>query len=160
MSGGTVGLVEPEAGVFAPFGDLVVPPDTHGARRFYSDSLVERTAGSAPVLHVNSVKARSLPLRVERVERHPFAAQCFFPLDVSRYVVLVMPSDGDGRPVPEDALALLLPGNMGVIFNAGVWHMGATVLDRDGHFTVLMWRGAAEGDDEFREIPPLTLVAP
>jgi ureidoglycolate lyase len=45
-----------------------------------------------------------------------------------------------------------------VIYAPGVWHMGATVLDRPGHFTVLMWRGGAEPDDEFREISPLSLT--
>ena len=47
-----------------------------------------------------------------------------------------------------------------MIFNPGVWHLGATVLDRPGHFTVLMWRGGPLQDDDFRTIAPLTLIAP
>ncbi|MEM1428095.1 MAG: ureidoglycolate lyase [Pseudomonadota bacterium] len=160
MSGATVPLLPPRADAFSPFGELVVPPEANGARRFYSDSLHARPETSAPVLHVNSVKAQSLPLTVAHIERHPFAAQCFFPLDVSRYAVMVMPSDAAGRPLPDEALAFLMPGTMGVIFNPGVWHMGATVFDRDGHFTVLMWRGGPLQDDDFRSIAPLTLVAP
>lgn len=158
MTGRAIRLQEPEAGAFARFGRWVVPPDAPGKRQYYSDALHERHAQSAPVLHVNHVLPQSLPLTVDTVERHPFAGQCFFPLDVSRYAVLAMPSDDEGRPRPDEAVAFLVPGTIGVIFHPGVWHLGATVLDRPGHFTVLMWRGGPIEDDVFRSIPPLTLI--
>ncbi|QBX99957.1 hypothetical protein E2K80_03740 [Rhodophyticola sp. CCM32] len=160
MSGPILPLRPPDAAAFAPFGELVMPPDAPGTRRFYSDTLHSRHDTSAPVLHVNNVPPQSLPLVVSRIERHPYASQCFFPLDVSRYAVMVMPSDAKGGPCADKALAFLMPGTMGVIFNPGVWHLGATVLDRPGHFTVLMWRGGPVQDDEFRTIAPLTLIAP
>jgi len=138
---------------------LVTPPNGHGARAFYSEALRAHPAQSQPMLHVNSVAAQSLPLTVLRVERHPHAAQCFFPLDVARYGVLVMPSTAPGAPDTTRALCFLMPGTMGVIYHPGTWHMGATVFDRDGHFTVLMWRGGPREDDEFYTIPPLTLTA-
>jgi hypothetical protein len=34
------------------------------------------------------------------------------------------------------------------------------VLDRPGHFTVLMWRGGSEPDDVFRAVEPMTLALP
>ena len=74
-----------------------------------------------------------------------------------RYLVVVMPSDQDGNPVIEGTLAFLAPGTIGVIYYPNVWHLGATVLDRPGHFTVLMWRNGASPDDDFRAIAPLTL---
>lgn len=146
--------------MFAPYGRLVTPPVKPGSREFYSDALQVRKDASAPVLHVNHVLPQVLPLSVARVERHPFAAQCFFPLDVSRYVVMVMPSDGAGLPCPDQAVGFLMPGSMGVIYHPGVWHLCATVLERPGHFTVLMWRGGAMQDDEFETIPPMTLLEP
>ncbi len=160
MTGTILTLQQPDPKAFAPFGRLVQPPEEPGARRYFSDTLHERHPSSAPVLHVNHVLPQVLPIQVDTIERHPFAAQCFMPLDVSRYVVMVMPSDADGQPCPDQALALLLPGTTGVIFHRGIWHMGATVLDRPGHFTVLMWRGGAVPDDDFRSIAPLTLVGP
>lgn len=150
-------LSAPDAESFRPFGSFLTPPDAEGQRSFYSAHLTAQPPGSAPVLHVNHVPESRLPLEVTRVERHPHAAQCFVPLDVARYAVLVMPSDADGLPAPDRARAYLVPGTTGVIYAPGVWHMGATVLDRPGHFTVLMWRGGAEPDDEFQEIPPLFL---
>ena len=151
-------LRPPDSADFAPFGRLVEPPEMAGQRAFYSDSLCERPDESAPVLHVNKVEPSLLPLQVSEVERHPFAAQCFFPLDVAAYIALVMPSDTDGKPMPEEARAFLMPGTRGVIYNAGIWHLGATVLERPGNFVVLMWRGGKRADDAVQAIPPLTLV--
>lgn len=151
-------LSAPDAAAFAAFGSFVTPPEAAGRRSFYSEHLTARPDGAAPVLHVNHVAARELPLEVTQVERHPHAAQCFLPLDVARYAVVVMPSDAAGLPRPDLALGFLVPGTMGVIYAPGVWHMGAAVLDRTGHFAVLMWRGGPLGDDEFRSIPPLQVT--
>jgi ureidoglycolate lyase len=156
----TLPLLAPDPVAFAPYGHFVTPPATPGERRFYSEVLDKRPAGAAPVLHTNHVLPQTLPLDATRIERHPHAAQCFIPLDVARYVVMVMPSAADGSPLPEQALALLMPGTMGVVYNPGVWHLGATVLDHAGSFTVLMWRGGPQADDQFLTIPPVTLQAP
>ncbi|WP_372920928.1 ureidoglycolate lyase [Roseovarius sp.] len=160
MTGLTIPLGPPDAKTFTQFGQLVTPPAMPGERQFFSDTLHTRHASSAPVLHVNHVPPQTLPVTVSTVECHPHAAQCFFPLDVSRYAVMVMPSDETGAPCPDRALAYLLPGTVGVIFNPGVWHLGATVFDRPGHFAVLMWRGGPQLDDVFRTIAPMTLTAP
>jgi ureidoglycolate lyase len=158
MTGLVLNLQRPDAEVFAPFGELVSPPDGPGKRRFFSEALSQRYRTSEPVLHVNHVLPKTLPIQVTQIERHPHATQCFFPLEVSRYVVMVMPSDAAGRPCLNEAFALLMPGSMGVIFNPGVWHLGATVLDSAGHFVVLMWRGGSLQDDDFCAIAPLTLI--
>ena len=73
---------------------------------------------------------------------------------------MVTPSDADGSPVLDQALAFLMPATTGVIYNPGVWHLGATVLDRVGHFAVLMWRSGQLQDDDFQSIPAMTIVAP
>lgn len=160
MNSTVLQMREPDQELFAPFGHLVTPPDEPGRRKFYSNTLQVHPPASAPVLHVNHVVASTLPLEVSGIERHPQAAQCFFPIDVSRYAILVFASDEGGQPRLDEGLALLMPGTMGVIFKPNVWHLGATVLDRPGHFTVLMWRGGVQQDDEFKTIAPITLVAP
>lgn len=146
----------PDAARFAPFGVFVTPPAQPGARAFYSRHLGDAALG-APVFHTNHVRPSTLPLTADRVERHPRADQAFVPLDVSRYVVVAMPSDAAGDPVPEKAVAFVVPGSVGVIFHTGVWHMGATVLDRPGSFAVLMRRRGDETDDEFRDIRRLLI---
>lgn len=153
-------LHPPDPAAFAPFGAFILPPDQPGRRAFYSDALQPRAQGAVPVLHVNHVPPSALPLTVTGLERHPHAAQCFMPLDVARYAVLVVPSNASGEPILSQAKGFLVPGTTGVIYHPDVWHLGATVLDRAGHFTVLMWRGGTKEDDVFRTIPPLTLTLP
>jgi ureidoglycolate lyase len=146
----------PDPRAFAPFGAFVEPPARAGDRRGYSGWLAP-VPGLAPDLYTNRVMARTLPLTIERVERHPRAAQMFLPLDVSRYLAIVMPPAADGAPDAAHALAFVVPGTLGLVYHPGVWHAGITVLDSDASFGVLMWRGA-EDDDLFASIPPLEVL--
>lgn len=152
-----IALCAPDAVAFAPYGRFVTPPALPGTRAFYSDAFAVHPQDTAAVVHVNHVPESRLPLMATTVERHPHAAQCFIPLDVARYAVVVMPSDAVGNPVPARALGFVVPGSVGVIYSPGVWHLGATVFDRSGHFAVMMWRGGAAADDEFRTLPTFVL---
>lgn len=151
-------LLAPDAALFAPFGEFIDVPAQVGVRRMYSEWL-SPVSGMALQFHTNRVAASTLPLRVDRVERHPHAAQLFLPLVVSRYVVTVMAADAAGAPAPASARAFLLPPTLGVVYRTGVWHAGMTALDSDASFAVVMWRGAAD-DDVFAAIPPVVVDAP
>ncbi len=144
---------------FAPFGEVIRQPAEAGERRFFSEFLGSENPACRPVFHTNLVKPASLPHRVNRLEQHPHANQAFVPLDVSRYLVVVAPSNNEGQPLLDGMEAFLVPGHLGVIYRAGVWHAGASVLDRSGSFAVLMWRGA-EDDDVFLDVPATSLIAP
>lgn len=154
----TLPVRAPDAGLFAAFGAFIDAPDGVGVRRMYSDWLAP-APGLALQFHTNRVAASTLPLAIDRVERHPHAAQVFLPLDVRRYVVTVMAADPAGAPDPATALAFLLPPTLGVVYRAGVWHAGITVLDAESSFGVMMWRGAVD-DDVFAAIPLVRVVAP
>ena len=145
----------PDPVAFAPYGALIEAPSLNGDRRIYSDWLAP-VAGLALQFHINRVAASELPLTLDRVERHPRAAQVFVPLNVSRYLVTVMPSVEAGPPDPAAALGMIVPGTTGVIYRADCWHTGVIALDRDAQFAVLMWRGSAD-DDVFQAVPPFTL---
>ncbi len=148
----------PDVEAFKPFGEILFPPDAPGGRRQFGHWLVP-TAALDLQCHLNTVAVSMLPLALDLMERHPHAAQIFLPLDVSRYLVTVMSADAEGRPDPAGALSMLLPGTIGIVYRPGVWHAPITVLDRDGHFAVMMQRGAPD-DDEIVSIPPLTLIGP
>ena len=141
---------------FAAYGDVIDRPAQAGDRAFYSRWL--GGVDLAPVFHVNNVPVLTIPAVVDRLERHPHAAQCFVPLDVSRYLVTVAPSLADGSPDLNRVESFLVPGNLGVVYAPGVWHAGMSVVDRAGAFAVLMWRGAND-DDVFTDISPLHLIA-
>ena len=97
--------------------------------------------------------------RVDRVECHPHAAQLFVPVAVSRYLVVVMPSDETGAPDPARAEAYVVPGTTGVVYRPGTWHAGISVLDEEGSFLVAMWRGG-EDDDVFVSVPTVEVGVP
>ncbi|TRL41202.1 ureidoglycolate lyase [Rhizobium straminoryzae] len=143
---------------FAPFGGFIDRPGVIGERRFYSDWLGAARPDCAPVLHTNRIAPSECPVAVDSLEHHPHAAQVFLPLDVSRYLVMVAPSDADGRPLIGALRAFVMPGSLGVVYRPGIWHAGARVLDREGSFAVLMWRGS-QNDDVHLPIAPL-LVGP
>lgn len=143
----------PDPVAFAPFGAFIEVPARVGERFAFSDWLAPG-AGLAPQCYTNRVSPAALPLTLERVERHPHAAQVFLPLMASRYLVTVMPSDAEGRPQPAQARAFVLPRELGVAYHPGVWHAGITALDAEASFAVLMWRGA-EDDDVFATIPAI-----
>jgi ureidoglycolate lyase len=146
------------AAAFAPFGALVTGPAQAGDRRMYTDWL-KPVSGLQFQFHVNAVTASALPLIIDRMERHPHAAQVFVPLHVGRYLVTVMPTGAQDQPDPSRALCMVVPGNVGVIYRPGVWHAGMTALDHDAQFAVMMWRGALD-DDVFETIPPLAVLDP
>jgi ureidoglycolate lyase len=141
---------DPDPSAFAPFGAFLTPPTEVGDRSMFEHWL-EPVSGRIQQCHLNRVSPSTLPITLEQVECHPFAAQLFLPMGVSRYLVTVMPSDESGAPDPGRALTFLVPGTMGVVYHPGTWHAGITVLDSEATFAVMMWRGG-EDDDVFAPI--------
>ncbi len=137
------------AAAFAQFGAVIEQPRQAGDRSFYTSWLGSERSGMTPRLHVNRLMPAQLPYSIDTLERHPYAAQIFIPLEVSRYVVVVAPDAESGGPDAARAVAFVAPGNVGVLYRQGVWHSGAAVLDGPGSFTVLMWRNDTADDEEF-----------
>jgi ureidoglycolate lyase len=150
----------PDPVAFAPFGAFIEPPEP-GGRTMFSDWLAP-VEGRSAHYHLNRVASTTLPVTLDRVERHPHAAQLFMPVGVSRYLVTVMPADATGAPDPSRARAFVVPGTMGIAYYPGTWHAGISVLDGDGSFSVMMWRGVGDDDDddEFASIPSMEVREP
>ena len=147
----------PDPVAFAPFGAFIDPPEEFGERAFFSDRLAP-VPSRVQQCHVNRVARTALPLSLNLVECHPHAAQVFIPMgEVSRYLVVVMPSSSAGGPDITGAEAFIVPGAKGVSYAPGTWHTGIIALDADASFAVFMWRGG-EDDDLFVSIPPLEIA--
>lgn len=143
----------PEA--FAPYGDVVAPP-APGARAAIESGL--HAGAEAPILGFNHLTPHDLPLTAIAMERHNRSSQCFMPMDVSRWVVLVAP-DIDGRPDPSRIRAFLVRGDQAVNYHVGIWHHPLRVLDRPARFASLMWTtGRKEDDEEWSTLPEPLLV--
>ena len=134
----------PEA--FAPYGDVVAPP-APGDRITLSETLVARDGAAATRLSLNHAKPIDLPLTATEMERHNRSSQCFVPVDVARWVVMVAPDKG-GAPDPAGLRAFVVRGDQAVNYHLGTWHHPLRVLDRPGRFAVLMWSTGVKADDE------------
>jgi ureidoglycolate lyase len=134
----------PEA--FAPFGDVVEPP-RQGERTSLTTSLQGLDGAGQPRLSFNNAPPWTLPLTATDMERHNRSSQCFVPIDVARWVVIVAPDKG-GRPDAEALRAFLVRGDQAVNYHVGTWHHPLRPLDRPARFAVLMWTTGRKPDDE------------
>lgn len=146
----------PEA--FAPFGDVIDPPEP-GQRLSLAASLQGLDGASQPRLSFNNAEAWTLPLTAPKMERHNRSSQCFVPMDVARWVVVVAP-DKAGKPDPDALRAFLVRGDQAVNYHLGTWHHPLRPLDRPGRFAVLMWTtGHRPDDEEWADLPEEVVIA-
>ena len=147
------------AEAFAPYGDVVEPP-APGDRTTLEATLLARDGAAAARLSFNHAPAAPLPLLAREMERHTRSSQCFVPLDVARWVILVAPDTG-GAPDPAGLRAFLVRGDQAVNYHLGTWHHPLRVLDRPGRFAVLMWStGEKARDEEWSTLPEPVMIGP
>ena len=77
---------------------------------------------------------RSLPYRLELLERHPYGSQAFLPLTAHPFLVIVAPDEKGVPGIPE---AFLTDPHMGVNYHANIWHGVLTPLAAPGRFAVI-----------------------
>jgi ureidoglycolate lyase len=138
---------------FSPFGELVENAGPN-RRRMLPDATAPAEHAAVARMWVSRFdKAARLPLTISMLERHRFSPQTFVPLEVSRYLVTVAPSDHSGRPILAEARAFVVGSGLGIVYRRGTWHAGMTVLDRADRFAVLIWStGDTTQDDEFLDL--------
>ncbi|MTH96872.1 ureidoglycolate lyase [Roseibium sp. RKSG952] len=146
--------IEPlTTGAFAPFGDVLEAagaPDkviNQGkCGRYHDLAALDFTGdGSAGVSLFKSEK-RTLPYKLEMVERHPLGSQAFLPMSLEPFLVIVCPDD-DGRPGRPRAFRTH-PGQ-GINFHRNTWHGVLTPLSDPGLFAVVDRIGTGNNLEEF-----------
>ena len=134
---------------FAPYGELLMPPEGLG-RRYADEGLANLRPGAWPSLSIATIAPLAgLPLEAVRMERHRFSSQSFLPMDAGRYLAVVAPHAARGGPDEARAQAFVVPGNIGITYRADVWHHPMVALDRPASFAIVMWRDGGPGDEEF-----------
>ena len=149
-------LAEPiTAEAFAPYGELLVPPNDF-SRHYFDAGLSNARLVARPSLSMAVAEPiKSLPLDAVHMERHAFSSQSFVPMDAARYLAIVAPHAAGGGPDTARASAFLVAGRYGITYRADVWHHPMSALDRPSTFAIVMWLDGGEGDTEL-----LTLAAP
>ncbi|MEX2518650.1 MAG: ureidoglycolate lyase [Paracoccaceae bacterium] len=145
-------LVEPmKAEAFAPFGEVIelkAAPDrliNQGlCGRHHDLARLDFTDGRAGI-SLFAAEARSLPYKLEMMERHPAGSQAFIPMTMEPFLVIVAPDESGAPGAPR---AFLTAPGTGVNFAAGVWHGVLTPLAEPGLFAVIDRIGAGANLEE------------
>ncbi len=125
---------------FAPFGDVLEAggePDriiNQGlCGRFHDRARLDFGPDGRAGISIFKAQPRSLPYRLEMVERHPEGSQAFIPMTADPFLVIVAP-DEDGQPgMP---LAFLTAPGQGINLLRNTWHGVLTPLAEPGLFAV------------------------
>lgn len=155
-------IIQPmTAEAFAPFGDLL---DVAGAPdkiinqglcgRYHDRASLEFHEGRAGISLFNA-QARSLPLVLDMMERHPDGSQAFLPMSQEPFLVIVAP-DAGGKPGHPQAF-VTQPGQ-GVNYHRNVWHGVLTPLAEPGLFAVVDRIGDGPNLEEHWFKEPFTVV--
>lgn len=147
-------IAEPlTAAAFAAYGQVIDRPADFG-RFYYSDTLANGRSAAKPSLSLSMARSLATPqLTAVKMERHEFSSQSFVPIDVSRYLVVVVPHAVGGGPDATRLTAFIARGDQGVTYGLNVWHHPLCVLDRPGRFAIFMWLDGGKGDEEFVDLP-------
>lgn len=139
------------AAAFAPFGDLM---DCSGAPdkiinqgqcgRYHDRARLDFIEGTAGVSMFNA-EPRSLPLKLDMMERHPKGSQAFIPMTQSGFLVVVA-TDQDGAP--GTPMAFETQPGQAINFHRGVWHGVLTPLQAPGLFAVIDRIGTGDNLEE------------
>ncbi|MEM7546618.1 MAG: ureidoglycolate lyase [Pseudomonadota bacterium] len=159
----TIIHVEPlSTAAFAPFGDVIALRDTPDkvinqglCGRHHDLAMLDFADGRAGISLFDAVP-RTLPLRLEMMERHPDGSQAFLPMTAHPFLVIVAP-DGGGRPGTPRAFETT-PGQ-GVNYHRGTWHGVLTPLHAPGLFAVVDRIGTGDNLKEHWFDRPYTVHA-
>jgi ureidoglycolate lyase len=149
------------AEAFAPFGEVL---DTSGdpdriinqglCGRYHDRARLDFADGRAGI-SLFDAEPRSLPYRLDMVERHPDGSQAFLPMTLAPFLVIVAPDEG-GRPGRPRAF-LTAPGQ-GINLARGTWHGVLTPLSAPGLFAVVDRIGPGANLEEHWFDTPWTVV--
>lgn len=118
----------------------------------FTCELINARTAAKPNLAVFRSVPRALPFDVVLLERHPFSTQVFIPMVVSRYLVVVAPTRGDGAPDLAGLSAFLCAPGQGVSYSPGTWHHPMIALETVAEFSMLAWEDGSAGDCEVRQL--------
>jgi ureidoglycolate lyase len=149
----------PEA--FAPFGEIIVADGTpdrminQGLCGRYHDRATLTAKGGRVGLSLFDAEPRSLPYRLDMVERHPLGSQAFIPMTNASFLVTVAPDTDAGPGAP---LAFLTAPGQAINLFANVWHGVLTPLSAPGLFAVIDRIGEEQNLEEHWFGEPFTIV--
>lgn len=139
---------------FAPYGDVIeIAGSRHWttnqgfAERYHDLAKLDLTGkGGRPLVSVFRAKPRSMPLRIEIMERHPLSSQAFVPMTPGSFLVVV--AKAGKAPLATDLVCFKTSGSQGVNYARGTWHHPLIALKARTDFLTIDRGGKGENYDE------------
>ena len=155
--------IQPMSDSFAAFGDVLDcsgEPDriiNQGmCGRFHDRARLDFSDGRAGV-SLFRAELRRLPMVLEMVERHPDGSQCFIPMSMDPFLVIVAP---DTNGTPGTPLAFRTAPGQAINFHRGTWHGVLTPLAGPGLFAVVDRIGTGANLEEYWFKSPFRVIDP
>ncbi len=141
------------AAAFEPYGEVIdLGQGDPGTRDSFAAAMDNRRPDARLNVSVSRAHETPVPLLVKWMERHPHSGQTFVPIELSRYLMLVAPSDNEGQPRMDRLEAFVAGPGQGINYRAGVWHHPFTALDRPSECLVLRFDDGSDEDTEWFEV--------
>ena len=144
---------------FAPFGDVIEMAGTplsinQGfADRFDDLCKVDVSEGGQVKVSLFDVRPRSVPIKIDLMERHPLGSQAFYPLQDEEWLVLVCTD-----PLKVNSYRCFrASGQQGVNYARNIWHFPLLVL-APSRFIVVDRKGAGVNLEEVKLSNPLLIA--
>ena len=134
------------AEAFAPFGQ-VLEGNAEGPHRieFMAKVFNDRDDAKLNVTWMRG-KVATAPVTVKALERHPHSNQMFVPINGTKYLVAVCPSDADGNPDLSGIQVFVANGSQTVNYDAMVWHAPRETLGDPCEFIMTRWDNGSDVD--------------
>lgn len=95
--------------------------------------------------------AKSNPVEISLLEKHPYSTQVFMPTTNERYFLAVVALGGN-EPDLSTLKAFLVKSPSGISYRPGVWHHPMIALEKECDFNCLVWEDGTEGDCEVKQL--------
>ena len=150
---------------FAPYGDVIeasrgLAAAMNDARFERFDDLCDVDIDSGGRICVSVARCRvptTLPLRVDKLERHPLGSQAFVPLQSCEMLIVVAPP-GEAVDIAGLRAFVTLP-RQGFNYRRGTWHM-PLIGFAAGHEFLVIDRAGPEPDCEEYVLDDVVILEP
>lgn len=137
---------------FKPFGDVVemehaqhYPINQGFAERFHDLAGIDVSPeGGETCVSLFEARARSLPMNLILMERHPLGSQLFYPLQDRPWIIVVCAEPRD----PASYRAFRASGRQGINYARGCWHHPLIALDAGSRFLIVDRKGPGSNLEE------------
>ena len=134
---------------FDAYGDLISTNDINPidvnagyAKRF--DNLVNIDTskdGGKTIVSIFSALKRTLPMKIDMMEKHPLGSQAFIPMKETTFLTFVAPA-GESPEISK-IQSFIIPPKIGINYKPGIWHF-PLISTEDTNFIVIDRKGSGE----------------